>query len=41
MDCGRRYAAAVLHKANLVGKKWCVGDFVMYHIRQGARAPGA
>ena len=40
MDCGRRYAAAMLRKAKPVDNRWSVGDFAMYQIRQNARAPG-
>ena len=40
MDCGQQYAAAMLRKAKPLDKKWSVGDFAMYQIRQNARAPG-
>ena len=41
MDCGRRYAAALLRRARVINKNYKAGDWVMYKIEnRGDVAPG-
>ena len=40
MDCGRRYAAAMLRAARPIAKNYSQGDWVMYRVSQGSDAPG-
>ena len=44
LDCGRRYAAALLRKSRPLSMEYRDGDWVMYHVTQRARkgpTPGA
>ncbi len=41
LDCGRRYAAAMLRAARPILGEYNPGDWVMYKVMQGADAPGS
>ena len=40
IDCGRRYAAAILRKSTALPTTNRVGDVVMYYKKQGSAEPG-
>ena len=39
LDCGRRYAAAMLRKARAVDRDYQQGDWIIYRVVQGSLAP--